>query len=266
MQLIDGSSFWEPMPRSLGDKRREIPPEKAQDILQIREDYRDGDTRMATRDGRQEEKVVSRIFPAPHFGFRKITVERPLRLNFQASPERIDRVKEERAFQALAKSRKRGQAAADAIAGGLILQEEIFNLLSGLQDTMVRDRAVFDDMLDDAAKAAGLKLSTPVRKAILAALSERDESAAICRKRDGSPEPDPDLRDTERVPLAEDVNTFFAREGRTPLPGRLDRRVQARRQGWAGGYRWLRDKFQPLLLPVRPAARAGRDRERHPED
>ena len=218
VQLIDASSFWELMPRSLGDKRREIPPEKARDIVKLRKDYRDGDTRVVTRDGKQGEAVVSRIFPTSDFGYRKVTVERPLRLNFQASPERVERVKEERAFQALAKSRKRGQAATDEIAQGRMLQEELINLLSGLPDTMVRDRTVFDELLDDAVKAAGLKLSAPVRKAILAALSERDETAAICRKREGSPESDPDLRDTERVPLAEDVNTFFAREVAPHLP------------------------------------------------
>jgi len=218
VQLIDASSFWELMPRSLGDKRREIPPEKARDILKIREDYRDGDTRTVTKEGKQEETVVSRIFPASHFGFRKITVERPLRLNFQATAERVARVKEERAFQNLAKSRKRGQAAVEEETEGRRLQEEIIDLLENLPDTKMHDRADFEEKLDRAVKAAGLKLSAPVRKAILAALSERDESAAICRKRDGSPEPDPDLRDTERVPLAEDVNTFFAREVAPHLP------------------------------------------------
>ena len=43
-------------------------------------------------------------------------------------------------------------------------------------------------------------------------MSERDESAAVCVDKDGKPEPDPELRDTERVPLAEDVNAFFERE------------------------------------------------------
>ena len=73
-------------------------------------------------------------------------------------------------------------------------------------------------MLDGAAKAAGLKLAAPVRKAILTALSERDESAAICRKKDGSPEPDPELRDEERVPLTVDVQTFFEREVAPHVP------------------------------------------------
>ena len=214
VQFIDASSFWVPMRRSLGDKRREIPPEKARDILKILKEYRDGETRMVIgADNQEEEAIVSRIFSTSHFGFRRVTVERPLRLNFQASPERVERVRGERAFQALAKSRKRGgQAADEEEAQGRRLQEELIDVLDGLSDTKVRNRADFEGMLNDAVKASGLKLSAPVRKAVLAALSERDETATICRKQDGTPEPDPYLRDTERVPLGEDVNTFFDRE------------------------------------------------------
>ena len=94
MQLIGALSFWVPMPRSLGDKRRQIPPDKARDILKILSDYQDGDTRIVSRNGNQEEMIVSRVFPTTHFGFRKVTVERPLRLNFQASTERIGRIEE----------------------------------------------------------------------------------------------------------------------------------------------------------------------------
>ncbi|MEK6814248.1 MAG: class I SAM-dependent DNA methyltransferase, partial [Nitrospirota bacterium] len=84
VQLIDATSFWAPMRKSLGDKRREIPLDRARDILKILADFKDGDTRTVTKDGKDEQVVVSRIFPTTHFGFRKITVERPLRLNFQA--------------------------------------------------------------------------------------------------------------------------------------------------------------------------------------
>jgi type I restriction enzyme M protein len=107
VQLIDATSFWVPMRKSLGDKRREIPLERAQDILKILAHFKDGDTRTVTSHGKQEEVVVSRVFPTTHFGFRKITVERPLRVNFQAIDERIARLEEERAFQALAQPRKR---------------------------------------------------------------------------------------------------------------------------------------------------------------
>ena len=108
VQLIDATSFWVSMRKSLGDKRREIPLEKALDVLKILAECRDGETRTITKDAKDEEVVVSRIFPTTHFGFRKITVERPLRLNFHASAERIARLEEEKGFQALAQPKKKG--------------------------------------------------------------------------------------------------------------------------------------------------------------
>ena len=262
VQLIDASSFWKLMRRSLGNKRRQVPPEKAQDILQILKDYWDGDMRAVTRDGKQEEAVVSRIFSTSHFGFRRVSVERPLRLNFQARPERIARLKEERGFQALAKSRKRGQAATEEEAQGLRLQEELINLLSRLPDTIVRDRVEFEALLDAAVKAAGRKLSAPVRKAVLSALSERDESAVICRKRDGSPEPDPDLRDTERVPMTEDVNTFFEREVAPHVPDAwIDESKRDAKDGKTGfvGYEIIFNRYFYRYAPPRALAEIGRD-------
>jgi type I restriction enzyme M protein len=201
VQLIDATCFWVPMRKSLGDKRREIPPDRAQDILKMLSDFRDGDTRRIAKDGREEEIVVSRIFPTTHFGFRKITVERPLRLNFQANAERIARLEEEKGFQGLSQSKKKGAAGAKEQAEGRALQEAIRTLVRGLPDTLVKDRETFEHVVDGAARTAGVKLPAPVRRAILAALAERDETAAICRDKDGNPEPDPELRDTESVPL-----------------------------------------------------------------
>jgi type I restriction enzyme M protein len=224
VQLIDATSFWVPMRKSLGDKRREIPPEKAQDIVRLLADFKDGETRRVTKDGKEEHVVVSRIFPTSHFGFRKITVERPLRLNFQATSERIARLEAEKGFQALAQSKKKGAAGAKEEAEGRALQEAIRALLRGLPETLVKDRDEFERLLDAAARKAGLKIPAPARKAILAALAERDESAAVCRDKDGRPEPDPELRDTESVPLVAcddpvdaegvpaSVRAFFERE------------------------------------------------------
>jgi type I restriction enzyme M protein len=57
-----------------------------------------------------------------------------------------------------------------------------------------------------------IKLSTPLRKAILAALSERDETADICTDAQGNPEPDTDLRDYENVPLKDNIDEYMKRE------------------------------------------------------
>jgi len=218
VQLIDASSFWVPMRKSLGDKRREIPLERARDILEILSDFKDGDTRFVTKDGEQEKVVVSRIFLTTHFGFRKIGVERPLRLNFQATPERIARLDGERGFQALAQSKKKGAAGEKERAAGRAEQDAIRKLVRALPDPLYKDREEFERLLEAAAKKAGLRLAGPVKKAILSALSQRDETAAICHDREGNPEPEPDLRDTESVPLAESIEAFFAREVRPHVP------------------------------------------------
>jgi type I restriction enzyme M protein len=218
VQLIDASSFWIPMRKSLGDKRREIPLERAQDILQILADFTDGDTRMLTKNGTEEPVVVSKIFPTTHLGFRKITVERPLRLNFQANPERIARLEEEKGFQALAQSKKKGTAGTKEQAEGRKQQEAVRNLLQTLPSTLFKDRDEFERVLDAAAKKAGLKLAAPVLKAIFSALAERDETAAVCRDKQGNPEPDAELRDTESVPLGERIEAFFEREVKPHVP------------------------------------------------
>jgi type I restriction enzyme M protein len=220
VHLIDASSpaFWTQMRKSLGDKRREIPIEREQDILKILGDFKDGDTRFVTKDAGREEIIVSRIFPTTHFGYRKITVERPLRLNFEASPERIARLEEERGFKALAESKKKGAAGVNERAEGEAEQERIRKLLRSLPATVFKDRAEFEKVLDAAGKKAGIGFATPVRKAIVSALSERDETAAICRDKDGNPEPDPKLRDHESMPLAESVEAFFAREVKPHVP------------------------------------------------
>jgi len=230
VQLIDATSFWVPMRKSLGDKRREVPLDRTQDILKLLADFRDGATRKIAKDGNVEEVVVSRIFPTTHFGFRKITVERPLRLNFQALPERIARLDDEKGFQALAQSKKKGAAAAKEQAEGRALQEAIRTLVRGLPNVLVKDRDEFEGLLDAAAEQAGVRVPAPARKAVLSALSERDETAAICCARDGSSEPDPELRDTESVslPAGEDpvdaegvpasVRAFFEREVKPPVP------------------------------------------------
>jgi type I restriction enzyme M protein len=170
-----------------------------------------------TKDGEREEVIVSKVFPTTHFGYRKITVERPLRLNFAASPERIARLEEERGFKALAESRKKGSAGAKERAGGEAEQERIRKLLRSLPDTVFKDRAEFEKVLETAAKKAGIVPSAPVRKAILSALSERDEKAAICRDKKG----DPELRDNESVPLSESIEAFFAREVKPHVPAGL---------------------------------------------
>ena len=229
VQLIDGRQLFVKMRKSLGHKRNELSKEQIDDLTCIHGAFADGETRdltdedPVTHERRTRPRVVSRVFANEDFGYRKITVERPLRLNFAATAERIARIEEQKAFQNLAKSKKRPGPAHDAeVAEGVARQAAIRDLLRSLAETtggeVVREREAFSKTLTTAAKAAGLRLQAPERKAILAALSERDADAAVCRDRRGAPQPDTTLRDTETVPLEEDVRAYMAREVAPHVP------------------------------------------------
>jgi type I restriction enzyme M protein len=207
IQLINAVDFYRKMRKSLNNKRQEISDEQIADITRRYGDFQEGEH--------------SKIFDNEDFGFRKITVERPLRLNFQASPERIERLREQRAFASLAESRKKKgtKAAEEEIEAGRELQESILSTLCTLKArTLYKNRDGFVADLDSALQAADLKVPAPIKKAIILALSERDETADICTDKDGNPEPDPDLRDYENVPLTEDIHEYFDREVRPHVP------------------------------------------------
>ncbi len=229
VQLIDGRRFFVKMRKSLGNKRNELSPGQIDDLTRIHGNFEDGETRdltdedPVTHEPRTRPRVVSKVFDNEDFGYRKVTVERPLRLNFAATEERIARIEDERAFQNLAKSKKRAGPAHDAeVAEGQARQEAIRGLLHSLASQtgveVVRDREAFVEVLRGAEAAAGVRLAAPERKAVLSALGERDPEAEVCRDSKGNPEPDTELRDTETVPLSEDVDAYIAREVRPHVP------------------------------------------------
>ncbi|MBO6514870.1 MAG: hypothetical protein JJ974_12985, partial [Phycisphaerales bacterium] len=97
-------------------------------------------------------------------------------------------------------------------AAGKALQDACLAAIGALDpDKLYKNRPAFTADLKAAAKARDLKLPAPVLKAILSALSERDETADKCLKK-GQPEPDTDLRDHENVPLKQDIHDYMARE------------------------------------------------------
>ena len=256
VQLIDATSFWVLLRKSLGAKRREIPFDRKEDILRLLREYEDGATRTVVQDREEREVVVSHIYPATHFGFRKITVERPLRLDFQASPERIARLDDQRAFVNLAVSRKRdAEAKAKDEEAGRDRQEAIRTLLGTLPNRLFLDRTVFQAKVDQAAQAVDLKLTAPIKKAVLSALSERNDEAEVCRDRKGRPEPDPQLRDTENVPLSESVESFFEREVTPHVPDAwIDTNRRDPQDGEVGlvGYEINFNRYFYVYRPPRP--------------
>jgi type I restriction enzyme M protein len=206
VQLIDGTRFFQRMKKSLNNKRNEISDDQIAQLTRIYGNYRDRETMEVRINGEMEARVVSRIFDNRDFGFLKVTVERPLRMNFEATPERIARLDDQAAFKNLAVSRKRKDQSqvAREVAEGERLQTVIRELIATLAaNGLYMDRNVFQGDLLRAAKRDRVELPSAIKRTIFAAIGERDPKAAICRDGKGDPEPDPELRDTENISLPE---------------------------------------------------------------
>ncbi len=204
VQLIDGTRFFEKMKKSLNNKRNEISEDQIHQLTRVYGNCQDGETAKVQIDGETETRVISRIFENREFGFLKVTVERPLRMNFEATPERIAKLDYRTDFANLAKSKKRKDAteAAREIEEGRKKQDAIRVVLATLEGNgRYMDRVVFEADVWKAARHAGVKILAPIKKAIFAALGERDQNAEICRDSKGRPMPDSELRDAENIPL-----------------------------------------------------------------
>jgi type I restriction enzyme M protein len=178
------------------------------------------------------------------------------RLNFKASSERIERLNEQSAFINLAVSKKKDPKMRELEESeGRVKQEEIKNLLQTLLDEVYKNREHFSELVKASAETSNVKLSSSIKKAILSALSERDETAEICRDKDGYPEADPELRDTENVPLGEDINEFFELEVKPHVPDAwINTAIRDKKEGGIGkvGYKINFNRYFYEYTPPRP--------------
>ncbi len=199
VQLIDPTDIWDPMRKSLGDKRRRISDEQIEQI-----------TKLYTR---FEEGENVKIFDNRDFGYRKVRIEQPLKLNFHATPERIELLKEERTFRNLAKSKKKNKEEREKAAQeGKKEQQFIMDVLHSMGDEKFMDRRIFFDRLKERFAAHDYKPKKSIYNAIERTVGRQDDEAEIVRNKKGEPESDTDLRDYENVPLDEDVFEYFERE------------------------------------------------------
>jgi type I restriction enzyme M protein len=188
VQLIDGTSFSRKMRKSLGSKRKELGADDISSIVQL---YGDAD-----------ETDVSKTFRNEDFGYRTITVERPLRLNWALTSERLNAAVKQKAIAKLGIdwSNFAGTAAANG-------DEPTSDLKGFLKEIQMR------------LNATGITLTPLQLKTFIAGLSERDENAPIVTDAKGNLVSDTDARDTENVPLDEDIHEYFAREVLPHVPG-----------------------------------------------
>ena len=208
VQLIDATQWYKPLRKNLGKKNCELAEDDIQRIC---------DTFLAF-----EETEQSKIFPNEAFGYWKVTVERPLRLSVDLSPERRQQ------FRTACIEAKE-----EPLADG------VDRVAESLGAGPHRNFGTIMDAIENDAKETGVKLSSKRKKLLQNELAERDETADpvvkkvhrkgkaeadAIRGRFPNPvgdkalvleyEPDSELRDTEQVPLLEDggIEAFIRRE------------------------------------------------------
>ncbi len=177
--------FYAAMRKSLGSKRRELTEDGIETIVKT---Y-----------GQFVENEFSKIFDYQEFGYRRITVERPLKLAIYPKDEtRLEALQDDKAWSKIDDS----------------VQEAILNALAQFEEGKLLSRDKFLRAL--TKNLAGTKLSATQQKLIVKYLGEHDDEAETCLvksgKDKGKPEANPDLRDNENVPLTEAVEEYFARE------------------------------------------------------
>jgi type I restriction enzyme M protein len=226
VQLIDATERYSKMRKSLGSKRQYIHALNSDAIVDLYSQYAETDE--------------SKIFPVETFGYRRITVERPLRLNFQASPERIERIREEKPIQKL------DEATQSAVVAACQRIDA---------ETVHYDRDAFIETVKKALRAQGVKPTTAIGKAVVNALSERDPGAEPCTESKGRVEADIGLRDHENVPLTEFLNDYFEREVRPHVPDAwIDEAKRDPHDGEVGivGYEIPFNRYFYVFQPPRP--------------
>ena len=197
VQLIDAREEYEGMRKSLGNKRHEIPYKSIKKIINIYSDFSEGD------------KV--KIFDNEDFGYTKITVERPMQLNYQASEERIENLYSYSAFKKLAESKSKDPETKEKEEKlGKEQQDKIKSALLTIGDDLYKDWDTFELKVKKVLKPFDLKPA--FIKNIIEKLSEHDEAAEYVTDKKGKQKADSNLRDYEKIPLKRDIDEYFEEE------------------------------------------------------
>jgi type I restriction enzyme M protein len=179
------------MRRSLGDKRKQISDAQ---IAHVTELY--VDAQKVAADASHPDHAKVKVFGIQDFGYHRITVERPLKLRFEITEDTLAALEN---AKALAKwdGSEALVAALRASAGSVWWTKKEAN-----------------SALHAAARSAGATWpsTAALLKGVWGAVSFSDPEGEVQKGNDGTPLPDPDLRDFESVPLGEDIDAYFARE------------------------------------------------------
>lgn len=237
IQLINALELYVKLRKKLGDKSCELTGEHIDQITQLYLEFKESD--------------ISKIYPNEYFGYNKITVERPLRLSAQFTEEAIALLRfdkglmdemtwiyekfEDEVYSNLNELKpqieaylKKNEIKLKTIAKKNLLSHEFWNAqLSILKETkklmnilgteQYEDFNIFKELVTKTIKEEKLELDIKAQKRIFDVITQKNEnSERVIKKvaKDGTIiyEADSSLRDTENVPLDENIQVYFERE------------------------------------------------------
>ena len=224
VQLIDATGMHSPMRKSEGNKRRFISDEQIHDIARLYADFEHG------------ENV--RIVDYRDFGYRRIKVQRPLRMRVQVSEEEIASLESNKAF-------------------GKLSDEDRSTWIDLLRkhEGDTHPFAWFDELTAEAQSIGLSRVTKPLRTALEDAFGIRDPDAPEVLDEKGNPVPDKTLEDFENVPLTQDIDLYMAAEVLPHVPDAwVDESYTDDRDGQPGkvGYEINFNRYFHKYVPPRP--------------
>jgi len=182
VQLIDGTGFNQKLRKNIGNKRLEFSERNIEDIVKLYEGFEEGE--------------FSKIFNSEDFGYTTITVERPLRQSWQISEEKVITLTEIATLKKLDPE--------DRLKIREILE-------SSIGDEKLQDKDDFTKHLRQLLSEID-DLTTAQLSGLVKHFAQRDDEAPVVTDKKGKQAPDPELRDTENVPLTQDIAQYIERE------------------------------------------------------
>ena len=237
VQLINAMELYEKLRKNLGQKNCEMKPVQIDAITNLYMDFVESD--------------ISKIYPNEYFGYNKVTVERPLRLSAQFTPEVIATLRFDKSiademewaythfgddlYKDIKKYKDKIEAylnknevklkpadkskllSAEHWKSQLTLMQSARMIADKLGNKQFDDYNAFVPLLNKTIKELKSDIDVKGLKSITDAITWKNEDAERVIKKiekDGTVtyEVDSDLRDTENVPLDQDINEYFERE------------------------------------------------------
>lgn len=212
--LIDASAMSTLMKKNLGKKRREFTPDCVERIAKAYADFQtmEWTENPDAKDGKTGRVLKAKVFDRDHFFYRRITIERPLRMRFQASEQGLKILGYDTAFGKLPQEQK--DLLTQTIQG--LDAQATYMDADSFRAALHASAAVVADASGLTGKAA--KLAAKSVELARKYMGTKDKNAEPTTNEKGDILSDSELRDAEYVPFNDDIEAYFDSEVRPHWP------------------------------------------------